>query len=116
MKKDLPPFWMHYCDPKYECDCEVTPKPTWEYRDGAQNLNSDGTVCFWYPQMEKPPKLLVDLVHVRSVSPIRVTFDFEGNEWVIEAICAREEQHSADDEYWKEMCRISANADERDTK
>lgn len=64
-------------------------------------------VDIWYPKTPAP-KVEVDLVHVRAADPIRVSFDFPRNVWVIEQPYYRKDEHGEDTEDWREVTTINA--------
>lgn len=87
-------------------------------REGYEIALSNGNVevMHYYPRFDEPPRIVtIDIMHVRSVAPIRAWFDSDANEWVVEAA---KDTPVADDPYatettWKQVARISANGDER---
>lgn len=61
-------------------------------------------VELWYPRSTKPPHAVeVDLVDVRAADPIRITFDFERNGWLISR-----EVEEGDGFHWVEAAFVRA--------
>lgn len=66
----------------------------------------------WYPRNEDTQThLIIDLMEVRAADPIRVSYDFDRDGWVIEQ---SKETETSDDWDWKEVAFIQAWAREEE--
>jgi hypothetical protein len=77
--------------------------------------DGDIRVDLEYPPRDRSAGLIVGLCDIRAANELRVTFDFEANEWVVEANWY-ERTEEGEEARWREAARICADVDGPQTK